>query len=68
MQLLSKWDEKHFIEARDYTREQQNIKYEKGDEEILKKIKDKNNPELERSIIMMMNYFEILQTFLKTIR
>ncbi|HHY1341542.1 TPA: DUF4760 domain-containing protein, partial [Campylobacter jejuni] len=63
MQLLSKWDEKHFIEARDYTREQQNIKYEKGDEEILKKIKDKNNPELERSIIMMMNYFEILQTF-----
>ncbi|EAJ5037399.1 hypothetical protein ACNSEG_001510 [Campylobacter jejuni] len=29
MQLLSKWDEKHFIEARDYTREQQNIKEKK---------------------------------------
>ncbi|EAH6869670.1 hypothetical protein EJ753_08000 [Campylobacter lari] len=61
MQLLSKWDEKHFIEARDYTRKQQNIKEKKGDEEILKEIKEKL--ELERSIIMMMNYFEILQTF-----
>ncbi|WP_270991328.1 hypothetical protein [Campylobacter upsaliensis] len=29
MQLLSKWDEKHFIEARDYTRKQQNIKEKK---------------------------------------
>ncbi|HEG6928688.1 TPA: hypothetical protein SE967_001663 [Campylobacter jejuni] len=29
MQLLSKWDEKHFIEARDYTREQRNIKEKK---------------------------------------
>ena len=29
MQLLFKWDEKHFIEARDYTRKQQNIKEKK---------------------------------------
>ncbi|EOH5729743.1 hypothetical protein ACL93P_001744, partial [Campylobacter jejuni] len=66
MQLLSKWDEKHFIEARDYTREQQNIKEKKGDEEILKEIKEK--PELKRSIIMMMNYFETLQTFIENNR
>ncbi|MCW1343073.1 hypothetical protein OLP57_09830 [Campylobacter jejuni] len=60
LQILSKWDEKHFIEARDDTRKQQNIKEKKGDKEILEEIK--NRPELERSIIMMMNYFEMLQT------
>ncbi|MCR8698510.1 hypothetical protein CAMP5118_06595 [Campylobacter sp. LMG 7929] len=66
MQLLSKWDEKHFIKARDYTRKQQNIKKEKGDKAILKKIR--KNSKLQRSIIMMMNYFETLQTSIENNR
>ncbi|MGQ2880592.1 DUF4760 domain-containing protein [Campylobacter coli] len=42
------------------------MKRKKGNEEILKEIKEK--PELKRSIIMMMNYFETLQTFIENNR
>lgn len=63
MQIISKWDDEHFMKARDYTRQQQNIKEKIGNEAILKEIEEK--PKLKKSIIMMMDFFETLETFLE---
>ncbi|HEA8245346.1 TPA: DUF4760 domain-containing protein [Campylobacter coli] len=63
IQMILKWDEKHFIEARDYTRKQHGIQNKLGKEEITREIE--NNLKLERSVRMMLNYFEVLQTLIQ---
>ena len=58
-QIINKWDDEHFMQARDYTRQQQDISKEKGENEILQTIQDK--PELKRSVILMLDYFEVIE-------
>lgn len=63
--MISKWDDEQFMQARDYTRQQQDISKDKGENEILKSIR--SNSELERSIILMLNYFETIESVLQKI-
>lgn len=58
--LISKWDDEHFLKARDLTRDQQGVHQKLSEQEILDKINEDN--ELKRSIIMMTNYFELIET------
>ena len=51
------------MQARDYTRQQQDISKEKGENEILQTIQDK--PELKRSVILMLDYFEVIESVLQ---
>lgn len=62
-QIINKWDDEHFMQARDYTRQQQDISKEKGENEILQTIQDK--PELKRSVILMLDYFEVIESVLQ---
>lgn len=62
-QIISKWDDEHFMQARDYTRQQQDIGEDKGQKEILESIN--KDSELKRSIILMLNYFEVIESVLR---
>lgn len=64
--LISKWDDEHFLKARDYTRKQQDIHKDVGTQQILKEIN--NNEDLKRSIVMMTNYFELIETSIQNDR
>ena len=62
-QIIRKWDDEHFMQARDYTRQQQDIGEDKGQKEILESIN--KDSELKRSIILMLNYFEVIESVLR---
>lgn len=54
--LLLRWDDEHYLNARQWTR---NIKKEQNDlspNELIAKIEQ--NPELEQSVILVLNYLE----------
>lgn len=66
--LISKWGDEHFLKARDHTRKQQDIHKDAGTQQILDEINNSDNEDLKRSIIMMMDYFELIETSIQNDR
>ncbi|MCW1359928.1 hypothetical protein [Campylobacter sp. CCS1377] len=65
-ELISKWDDPHFLIARDKTREiKEKLKYKKGydEQEIISEIK--YNQDLKRSVILVLNYFQTIEFMIK---
>lgn len=59
--LLSKWDDPHFLKARGYTRKIKKKISSISADELIKELEEGGNekdPELEQSVILVANYFE----------
>lgn len=64
--LLSRWDDKHYLDARKFTREIKDNKKNISDNELIQKINE--NEDLKQSVILVMNYLEHVRFSLKTNR
>lgn len=61
--MINKWDDQHFMDARDNTRKHQNAQKQKGQEQITQEIE--SNEDLKRSVIMVLNYFETIENLIQ---
>lgn len=64
--LLLRWDDKHYLDARKLTRQLRDNKENISDNDLIKMINEKED--LKQSVILVMNYLEHIRFSLKTNR
>lgn len=57
--LITKWDDPHLFAARKLTRDIKDKRSSISDDDLVKQIKE--NPELRQSVILVINYFELVR-------
>lgn len=62
-QTLDRWDDSHFMDARDNTRQHQDAQQQKSQEQITQEIE--GDEDLKRSVNMVLNYFEGIEDLIR---
>lgn len=65
-ELLSRWDDPHYLDARKWTRKAKEEKPDTSDNDLINKIKE--NEELKQSVVLVLNYLEHVRFSLETNR
>ena len=65
-ELLSRWDDPHYLDARKWTRKAKEEKPNTSDNDLINKIKE--NEELKQSVVLVLNYLEHVRFSLETNR
>lgn len=65
-ELLSRWDDPHYLDARKWTRKAKEEKPDTSDNDLINKIKE--NEELKQSVVLVLNYLEHVRFSLETDR
>lgn len=59
MKIIERWDDKHFLEARKFTRKLKDQHATLSPEQLKKEINE--NPDLRQSVILIFNYFDYIR-------